>query len=93
MKRLFVLSLVSCLLTGCGIYGKYSRPDMEIEAQYRYAENTADTATLVSLSWREFFTDTCLQSLIEQGLRQNTDLRFDHIQGFINLYHALGGGV
>ena len=75
MKRLFVLSLVSCLLTGCGIYGKYSRPDMEIEAQYRYAENTADTATLASLSWREFFTDTCLQSLIEQGLRQNTDLQ------------------
>ena len=75
MKRLFILSLVACQLTGCGIYKRYSRPDMEIEAQYRHAEDTADTATIASLSWREFFTDTCLQALIEQGLQRNTDLQ------------------
>ena len=73
MKRLIILSLVTCLLTGCGIYKQYSRPD--IEAQYRHAENTVDTATIASLSWREFFTDTCLQALIEQGLQRNTDLQ------------------
>lgn len=72
--------MAACLLTGCGIYGKYSRPDMEIEAQYRHAENTADTATIASLSWREFFTDTCLQALIEQGLQRNTDLQIAHLK-------------
>ena len=75
MKRLIILSLVTCLLTGCGIYKQYSRPDIDIEAQYRHAENTVDTATIASLSWREFFTDTCLQALIEQGLQRNTDLQ------------------
>lgn len=75
MKRLIILSLVACQLTGCGIYKQYSRPDIDIEAQYRHAENTADTATIASLSWREFFTDTCLQALIEQGLQRNTDLQ------------------
>lgn len=72
--------MAACLLTGCGIYGKYSRPDMEIEAQYRHAENTADTATIASLSWREFFADTCLQALIEQGLQRNTDLQIAHLK-------------
>lgn len=80
MKRLIFLSMAACLLTGCGIYGKYSRPDMEIETQYRHAENTADTATIASLSWREFFTDTCLQALIEQGLQRNTDLQIAHLK-------------
>lgn len=80
MKRLIFLSIVSCLLTGCGIYGKYSRPDMEIEAQYRHMENTADTATIASLSWREFFADLRLQALIEQGLERNTDLRIAHLK-------------
>lgn len=72
--------MAACLLTGCGIYGKYTRPDMEIEAKYRHAENTADTATIASLSWREFFTDTCLQALIEQGLQRNTDLQIARLK-------------
>lgn len=80
MKRLIFLSLATCLLTGCGIYKQYSRPDMEIEAQYRYAGNTTDTATIASLSWREFFTDTCLQALIEQGLQRNTDLQIARLK-------------
>lgn len=80
MKRLIFLSIVSCLLTGCGIYKQYSRPDIEIEAQYRHAENTTDTATIASLSWREFFTDTCLQALIEQGLQRNMDLQIARLK-------------
>lgn len=80
MKRLIIISLTACLLTGCGIYKKYSRPDMESEAQYRHTENTADTATIASISWREFFTDTCLQALIEQGLQRNTDLQIAHLR-------------
>lgn len=72
--------MTACLLTGCGIYKKYSRPDIEIEAQYRHSENTADTATIASLSWRELFTDTCLQTLIEQGLERNTDLNIARLR-------------
>jgi NodT family efflux transporter outer membrane factor (OMF) lipoprotein len=53
---------------------------MEIEAKYRHAENTADTATIASLSWSEFFTDTCLQALIEQGLQRNTDLQIARLK-------------
>lgn len=80
MKRLIIISLTACLLTGCGIYKKYSRPDIEVEAQYRHTENVADTNTIASMSWREFFTDTCLQALIEQGLQRNTDLQIARLR-------------
>lgn len=80
MKQLIIISLTACLLTGCGIYKKYSRPDIEVEAQYRHTENVADTNTIASMSWREFFTDTCLQALIEQGLQRNTDLQIARLR-------------
>lgn len=53
---------------------------MEVEAQYRHTENVADTNTIASMSWREFFTDTCLQALIEQGLQRNTDLQIARLR-------------
>ena len=36
--------------------------------------------TIASLSWRELFTDEHLQTLIETGLRQNTDLRIARLR-------------
>lgn len=80
MKRLIFLSMTAGLLTGCGIYKNYSLPDIEIEAQYRHSENTIDTTTIASLLWREFFTDTCLQVLIEQGLQRNADLQIARLK-------------
>lgn len=80
MKQPCIISLAICLLASCGTYKPYSRPEIETEPQYRHTENTADTATIASLSWREFFTDTCLQVLIEQGLQQNTDLQIARLK-------------
>ena len=36
---------------------------------------TTDTLTIAHIPWREFFTDVKLQSLIEEGLQNNSDLR------------------
>lgn len=74
MKRLIIIGFAICLMTGCGIYKPYSRPEATMEGLYRDIQ-TEDTLSLAALSWRELFTDKQLQSLIEQGLRQNTDLR------------------
>lgn len=79
MKHLILLSITACLLTGCGVYRNYSRQNMEVEERYRNVE-TADTATIASLSWRELFSDLRLQALIEQGLERNTDLRIAHLK-------------
>ena len=62
------------MLTGCGTYSRYHRADIPTENLYRNIPADMDTTTLASMSWREMFTDRKLQSLIETGLQQNTDL-------------------
>lgn len=79
MKRIGLLLAASLLLSGCGIYTRYTRPDMPAEDLYREADGT-DTAAIGTRPWREIFTDTRLQALIERGLERNTDLRVAQLQ-------------
>ena len=69
-------------LASCGLYNKYERPDdIKTQGLIRDLTNDADTLQVNSdesfgnLPWREVFTDPQLQSLIEQALENNTDLR------------------
>ena len=80
MKRLIVIGLAACLMTGCGIYKPYSRPEVMTDSLYRDMQAGEDTLSLAALSWRELFRDKLLQGLIEQGLRQNTDLRIARLR-------------
>lgn len=79
MKKLIISSLAACLLAGCGIYKPYSRPEVETDGLYREIP-TEDTVTIASLSWHELFTDEHLQTLIEKGLEQNTDLHIARLR-------------
>jgi multidrug efflux system outer membrane protein len=79
MKRIIMISITTCLMAGCGIYKPYSRPEIETEGLYRDIP-AEDTVTIASLSWRELFTDTYLQNLIEKALEQNTDLRIAQLR-------------
>lgn len=76
MKKAIFLVALSAMLGSCGIYKKYERPagvttDSIFGAQYQ----TADTASIASLGWKELFTDPHLQALIDTALVRNTDLR------------------
>lgn len=70
------------LLSGCGIYSTYKRPDSitapdslyRLQAAGVEADSVADTLSLASLSWRELFADKCLQKLIDTALVHNSDL-------------------
>lgn len=78
MKNIFLVTLASLLLSSCGLYKTYQRPEMEVDSTFR--DTPYDTTSLVTLSWRELFTDPYLDTLIEQGLKQNTDLRIAHLK-------------
>ena len=73
--------LLCLLLSSCGLYNKYERPDVNSSGLIRDAVSDADTLALNTdpnfgqLPWREVFTDPQLQSLIETALENNTDLR------------------
>lgn len=82
MKKTMTLLAVSCLVGGCGIYGRYSRPepDVELDSLYRSPANPADTSSAASMPWRELFTDPQLQTLIAAGLENNKDLGIARLQ-------------
>ena len=62
-------------LSGCGIYGKYSKAT-EVDANLYGSENIhSDTTSIAALSWRELFQDAYLQRLIDTALVNNADLR------------------
>ena len=74
--------LLCCLLlSSCGLYNKYERPDVNTSGLIRDIVNDGDTLQVNSdenfgnLPWREVFTDPQLQGLIETALENNTDLR------------------
>jgi len=70
------------LLSGCGLYNKYERPD-NVNTTGLIRDVIVDNDTLPintdpnfgQLPWREVFTDPQLQQLIETALENNADLR------------------
>ena len=82
MKKVFIISSAVFLLSSCGLYNKYERPDnVQTSGLIRDVVNDGDTLRVNTdenfgnLPWREVFTDPQLQSLIETALAQNTDLQ------------------
>lgn len=63
-----ILTLSACVTK------KYERPQVKSEGLYR-DKNTTDTTTMADLPWKTLFSDTTLQSLIQQGINQNLDLK------------------
>lgn len=74
MTKIIIYALTGIALSGCGTYSAYHRPEISVENLYRDMSESLDTTSIATLSWREMFTDTILQSLIETGLECNTDL-------------------
>ena len=75
MKKIVLIVSLVAMLTSCSIYKKYSRPE-EVSTKNLYGNiEKADTTTMADISWREFFTDKHLQGYIEQGLKNNIDMK------------------
>ena len=72
--------MAATLLTGCGLYNKYERPDVNADGLVRDPFSMTDTLAVTdttsfgNLPWRSIFTDPQLQALIQQGLDNNPDL-------------------
>lgn len=68
------------LMSSCGLYNKYERPDVNTKGLYRDSASVVDTlaardtSNFGNLAWRSVFTDPKLQDLIERGLAHNTNM-------------------
>lgn len=80
LNKIILLATASLVMTSCGLYNKYERPEVNTKGLVRDTVRTtdtlavSDTTSFGNLPWREVFTDSHLQSLIETALSNNTNL-------------------
>jgi outer membrane protein, multidrug efflux system len=73
-KIIVILSLFGTLVfSACTVGKEYQRPSLDLPAQFGQT-SFADTSSISDIQWKEFFTDTTLQGLIQRGLTYNHDL-------------------
>lgn len=72
-KLYFLISIAIISLSSC-VTKKYERPALNSNGLYRDQAGT-DTTTIANLPWETLFADPALQTLIQQGLNENLDLK------------------
>lgn len=81
MKQLLpILAAISLLAGGCGVYGSYSRPELDVDVDSLFREPGGDSSSIAAMPWRELLADTCLQNLVAAALDRNTDLEIARLQ-------------
>lgn len=75
-NRHFIIGFSVLTLTAC-VAKKYERPALNSNGLYRNESTgvTGDSTTIADLPWKSLFTDATLQTLIEQGINENLDLK------------------
>ncbi len=80
MKNTLLYIAAILLLSGCGLYKSYERPEVDTSGLVRDPHSATDTlavtdtASIGRLPWRTVFTDPQLQVLIDTALANNPDL-------------------
>ena len=65
----------------CNLYKHYERPEIDfVDSLYNRIPTANNYESIASLTWKELFTDTILQNLIEIGLNNNTDLEIARLK-------------
>ncbi len=75
MRRYLFILATAALLSGCSVYQKYSRPEVATDNLYGERATLNKSNNIAEIDWRTFFTDPHLQKLIEQGLKNNSDMQ------------------
>ena len=93
IKYRLPICILSLLLASCGITKRYEPPAVPAEETFRGAVSS-DTNSIGVMPWSEIFKDSQLQSLIEQGIRNNLDLQmaFTRVQQ-AQAYYAQSGAA
>lgn len=74
IKRWWVI-LSLATFSSCRITQPYHQPKELVSDSLFRDGRRADTTTLADLPWKQLFTDTLLQSLISEGIKNNPDMQ------------------
>jgi NodT family efflux transporter outer membrane factor (OMF) lipoprotein len=67
--------MVVLVLASCKVTENYQRSTGLADNKLYRDINTADTTTIADIPWRQMFSDTLLQGLIQEGIDKNPDLK------------------
>ena len=74
MRKLVGLALSLFMLAGCTVGPKYKRPVLAPPSTY-YTDPSPQASSIADLGWWELFKDPVLQSLIQEALKNNYDVK------------------
>ena len=82
MRKILIPTLLLLItMSSCNLYKHYERPEIDfVDSLYNRIPTANDYESIASLTWKELFTDTILQNLIEIGLNNNTDLEIARLK-------------
>lgn len=72
MRKIFLVGLLSLVLSGCMVGPNYQKPDVDTPASWRWEEK--DLKDTVNTAWWEQFQDPVLNELIDGALKGNKDV-------------------
>ncbi|HEY3390538.1 MAG TPA: TolC family protein [Prolixibacteraceae bacterium] len=72
IRYIILIALFGGILYSCNTSRQFNRDTVNTDDLYG-SSATTDTATIASKPWRELFTETYLQKLIQEGLDNNPD--------------------
>lgn len=80
VRNIILSASAAVLVSSCGLYNKYERPELNVKGLVRDTVSVSDTLAVSdttsfgNLPWRSVFTDPQLQTLIEYALEHNTNM-------------------
>jgi NodT family efflux transporter outer membrane factor (OMF) lipoprotein len=75
MRKYISIIILAGLLSSCNVYQKFSTPKLDKEQWLSKEIETKDTSNFELPAWNQYFNDTLLIELIQEGLQNNTDLK------------------
>ena len=73
IKNIILIAGLAAVIVSCSTSRHYQRGSVSTDGLYGKTA-TSDTVTMASQPWRELFTESYLQKLIQEGLDNNPDL-------------------
>ncbi|HEY8928566.1 MAG TPA: TolC family protein [Mucilaginibacter sp.] len=67
--------LAFAVLTACSVSKDVETPKPALPETFRSAVTTGDTSSIADIQWRQFFTETTLQKLIDSAIAKNYDMQ------------------
>jgi NodT family efflux transporter outer membrane factor (OMF) lipoprotein len=76
LYRGFIFVVLSFAFVSCRTGKNYQRPSVLLPDTFNPAIPANDTNSIADISWRDYFSDPVLRSLIDSGISRNFDLQF-----------------